>query len=339
MRKHLSYLTLIITAILLICSCNLDSNEGIIQSAATAVEVIPYKTKNVLGRNDSKNLLFVSTDKGICSVDGNGSYTVLKEGGNLANLTLLARDDFYVYFNEETKTFPAMSYDGSLLKDNFFPLFEGYTLKGVFSQNGLDFTYSLEKDGEYYTARFKNGIPPQNPIEAPAQISIIGDYSYVTTDSNGKHSHIIVNDVTYTVGDGNQARICGAIEKEAGVVYAVDIHGNVYLFDDENQTGKILHTSNISQKTNFIATNGSDKDNILFIIPGESSYGIINTSDNTISQYTNSALGSTIPHLIVGYSEDGGYLILNEDSGAYLLKETNFNAVKSSNSFILSNYK
>ena len=339
MKKYISYIAISLMLILLAVSCNLDSSEGIIQAAATAVEVVPYKITNVLGRFDA-NSLIVATDKGICKLNPNGSFEKLADGGNLANLTVYATNNYFRFFNEGILDYPTLGYDGTVYYDSY-PSWSGDTIKGIHSQDGISFTYTLEKDGVYYRSMYIAGksLSPV-PTAVENQISIIGDGAYVTITSNGSYPSIIVNGTAYNLGDGI-GRICGAIDVD-GVVYAVDINGKAYYFEDPSSTGTYIENTNLSKTvaSNYIPMKASADGTILYIYPGESTYHIINTATKEVDTYTDSALASTIPHLIVGKNVNGEYLILNEESGAYILSPGNsFTSVKSSNPINLADFK
>ena len=338
MKKYISYIAISLILVLCVCSCNLDSSEGIIQAAATAVEVVPYKISNVLGRFDS-NSLIVATDKGICKINPNGSFDKLFNGGNLANATVYATSSSFRFFNEDSLNYPTVDYNGSTIYDSY-PSWEGYTIKGIHSQDGISFTYTLEKDGVYYRNMYVEGksLSP-TPVAEEHQISIIGDNAYVTITANGTYPNIIVNNVKYNLGDGI-GRICGAIEVN-GTVYAIDINGKAYYFEDASSTGTYIENTNLSKTiaSNYVPMKASSDGTILYIYPGESTYHIINTTTKDVDTYTDSSLASTIPHLILGKNANGEYLILNEESGAYILSPGNsFIAVKSSNPFNLSEF-
>ena len=135
MNKAIKYTLLALAALCLFISCNIDSTEGLIQAAATAVNVIDYNTTNVIGRSD--NALYVTTDKGICKIDSNGNYTVVKEGGNLAKKAIWANESEYAYFNSENNKYITEKYDGTAVSSTLFNEFDGYTLKSSFSNDCL----------------------------------------------------------------------------------------------------------------------------------------------------------------------------------------------------------
>lgn len=342
MNKAIRYTLLALAALCLFISCNIDSTEGLIQAAATAVNVIDYNTTNVIGR--SGNNLYVTTDKGICKIDSNGSYTIIKEGGNLAKNTIWANDSSYVYFDNDSKQFIEEKYDGTKVTSPFAK-FDGYTLKSNFSNDGKNYTIVLEKDETYYRATFTfdSSISIQEPIaiESGYEISIIGDNAYVVVSKDGKFPKIIVDGEQYIVDSSD--RISGAINSN-DVIYAVDIKGKVYSFNAANQAGKQIGSIKLSSSNHaiYVPMALNSEKNILFIYPGDSSSNLISiTPEKTeIKNYSNSSLASTIPHRIVGYnSTSGQYLIINERNGVYLLNPgTGFTKVTSSNPFDLSQF-
>ena len=341
MNKAIKYTLLALAALCLFISCNIDSTEGLIQAAATAVNVIDYNTTNVIGRSD--NALYVTTDKGICKIDSNGNYTVVKEGGNLAKKAIWANESEYAYFNSENNKYITEKYDGTAVSSTLFNEFDGYTLKSSFSNDGINFTLVFEKDGIYYRSTFVGGTPAQAPIsvEEGYQLSIIGKDAFVLVTRDGKFPKIIVNGDIYNVNSAN--RISGAI-KSNGVVYAVDIKGKVYSFAAPNSSEKEIGSIKLSSSAQsiYIPMALNSDENILFIYPGDSSSNLITvTPEKTeIKNYSNSSLASTIPHRIVGYnSTSGQYLIINERNGVYLLNPgTGFTKVTSSNPFDLSQF-
>lgn len=341
MNKAIKYTLLALAALCLFISCNIDSTEGLIQAAATAVNVIDYNTTNVIGRSD--NALYVTTDKGICKIDSNGNYTVVKEGGNLAKKAIWANESEYAYFNSENNKYITEKYDGTAVSSTLFNEFDGYTLKSSFSNDGINFTFVFEKDGIYYRSTFDGVNPAQAPIsvEEGFQLSIIGKDAFVLVTRDGKFPKIIVNGGIYNVNSAN--RISGAI-KSNGVVYAVDIKGKVYSFAAPNSSEKEIGSIKLSSSAQsvYIPMSLNSDGNILFIYPGDSSSNLISiTPEKTeIKNYSNSSLASTIPHRIVGYnSTSGQYLIINERNGVYLLNPgTGFTKVTSSNPFDLSQF-
>lgn len=339
MNKAIRYTLLALAALCLFISCNIDSTEGLIQAAATAVNVIDYNTTNVIGR--SGNALYVTTDKGICKIDSNGNYTVVKEGGNLAKKAIWANESEYAYFNSENNKYITEKYDGTAVSSTLFNEFDGYTLKSSFSNDGINFTLVFEKDGIYYRTTFVGGTPAQAPIsvEEGYQLSIIGQDAFVLVTRDGKFPKIIVNGDIYNVNSAN--RISGAI-KSNGVVYAVDIKGKVYSFAAPNSSEKEIGAIKLSSSAQsvYIPMALNSDGNILFIYPGDSSSNLITvTPEKTeIKNYSNSALASTIPHRIVGYNSiTSQYLIINERNGAYNLNPgAGFTKVNSATPFNLN---
>ena len=328
MKNIIKSASLLMIALLLAVACNIDSTEGLIQSAATAVQVIPYKSFNVIGSNS--DYLFVSTDKGVCKVDGEGNYTILYEGGNIAKNASKADDTTLIYYDEDSNSVVNISPSG-IEQDELGT----QTMVGFFSQDSINRTTLVKNEDGSYTGEYYNtsNVPNITSSLSGEQLAIIGNGAYIGIASDGTYPTIYIDCVPYSNPDKN-TRVSGAIGTASGVPYIVDINGKVYYWDSaESKFVYIENTGlNKSVRSNFIPMKEDTNGNIVYIYPGDSSSHLINTAEKKVESYSNSSLASTIPHLIVGIAADGRILVINENSGAYILEQgKSFTAVKGSN--------
>lgn len=339
MNRVIKYTLLPLIAILLFVSCNIDSTEGLIQAAATAVNVIDYNSSNVIGRSGDK--LIVATDKGICTLDSNGNYSLIVEGGNLAIRTVYADDSHYVFFDEETNSFKAKKYNGDDTVTQFSTL-DGKTLKGIFSNNGIDFTYVLEEGSKTYAATYNTSVGLNlKEVEDNKQLAIVGPNTYAIINSGKNEGIALYKDGTWTTyNNASSNRVAGAIEKD-GTIYAIDIKGKIYIYNSANEAGKLVTDKGTSSSTsrNFVPMIATSN-GVLYIYPGDSSSNIISLDGSKVEKHSNTSMGSTLPRLIVGYnSTTAEYLVINESSGAYLLKPgASFTELKESSSISFSDF-
>lgn len=314
MKKTIKYLIPLLLSVLFIASCN-DGDEGLIQKAMTDRYEEKYKTMRIVGRNNTDNVLYLATDKGIYSFSGNGSYE-------------------YVYGDGDDAKYDVLYYDGNSLikrtKENDIskyylidlatkeprpipiPVLDGYDFIESYSQDGQMFTI-LFRDSKGIDYRFLGTFNDLSNISENSFESLKIDNT--TIIGVNRFRHFDKNSKKYKYYDDVKGW------SEDSEVFYIGYQGDIMVDssgDYKKGSDELTDKFSFSGKYFLPISNG---DNPIYIYPGYNQY--IKTEDG--SSHTVSGLAAVTPLVIIQNNiELNKYLIITHSHGAFVLDiETN----------------
>ena len=317
MKIHRYFLSLILV-VLLIVSC---SDTGLIKALMSSEYTEEIKIMNIVGfglSSDNKvDKFYVATDKGIYSLLSNGDFVYVALDGEDAKNVLFYYDEKSLIYNGD-RTYTFNTTDESVINKNFgVDLLKDYEFIEAYSPNGLDFSYILRKDSEYYFTRYTAASGSFTAISGPfSNLKIIGLDAYKSY-KDGKYYYYFGSDKPDTVNLPDVNLYGLNFNYELNLYISAGADGSIYC---DKAKVKPSYSTPTDNRIIPISTDG------LLIFPN-SDYFYKPTADSSNAERADSRLGSVQPKTIIE-GTDGKYLIITAQNGAYILSGKSLKTLK-----------